>query len=156
MKRHFVIASVVILALAVSGPLLAQSKLFVGTWKLNLAKSKYDPGPAPKSQTRTWGPTGKVNVDGLDGAGKPLKYGYTIKTDGKGYPTTGAIPNGADSISTTQIAINTLEATFKRAGKQVEMTTFAVSKDGKVLTITAKGVTPSGTSFNNVNVWDKQ
>jgi hypothetical protein len=156
MRRHLVIASAVILALAASGLLLAQSKSFVGTWKLNLAKSKYDPGPPPKNQTRTWGPSGKVSVEGLDAAGKPLKYGYTIKSDGKGYPTNGAIPNGADTISTTQIAPNTLEATFKRAGKQVEMTTFAVSKDGKLLTITAKGVTPSGLSFNNVNVWDKQ
>jgi hypothetical protein len=24
-----------------------------GTWKLNLAKSTFSPGPAPKSQTRT-------------------------------------------------------------------------------------------------------
>jgi len=33
----------------------------VGTWKLNLAKSTYSPGPAPKSQTLTieaWGEDG--------------------------------------------------------------------------------------------------
>ena len=32
----------------------AQSKdPFVGTWRLNVAKSKYSPGPPPKSQTTT-------------------------------------------------------------------------------------------------------
>jgi hypothetical protein len=34
--------------------LIPPSDPFVGTWKLDLAQSKYDPGPRPKSQTRTW------------------------------------------------------------------------------------------------------
>jgi hypothetical protein len=124
-------------------------------WKLNLAKSKYDPAPPPKSQTPTWESYGKVAVEDADAAGKPMKYGYPIKPDGKDYPTTGAIPNGEDTVTIKCIAPNTLEATFKRCGKQVETTTFAVSKDGKHLTSRAKGTTPNGQSFNNVIVWDK-
>jgi len=156
MKQRLVIATAVIWVLAASGLLMAQGSAFVGTWKLNVAKSKYDPGPAPKSQTRKWESSGKVSVDGTDAAGKAMKYGYTIKSDGKPYPTTGAIPNGADTIATKRVAPNTVQASFKKAGKQVETTTFAVSKDGKTLTIVAKGVTPSGQQFNNSNVWDKQ
>ena len=41
-----------------SALLKTQCDPFVGTWKLDLAKSQYDPGPRPKSQTRTWEPSG--------------------------------------------------------------------------------------------------
>jgi len=29
----------------------------IGTWQLNVAKSKFSPGPAPKSETRTYAAT---------------------------------------------------------------------------------------------------
>ena len=32
-------------------------KILMGTWKLNVEKSKYNPGPGPKSQTLTWKPS---------------------------------------------------------------------------------------------------
>ena len=44
MKRNFAVAAVFVLTLAVSGLLLAQGNPFAGIWKLNVAKSKYDPG----------------------------------------------------------------------------------------------------------------
>jgi hypothetical protein len=34
-----------------TGTLVASDNLFLGTWKLNTAKSKYSPGPAPKEVT---------------------------------------------------------------------------------------------------------
>jgi hypothetical protein len=43
-----------------------------------------------------------------------------------------------------------------RGGKPAETTTFAVSKDGKTLTISAKGSNPDGSPFNNVTVWEKK
>ena len=85
-----------------------------------------------------------------------MKHRYTIKSDGKDYPTTGAIPNGADTVATKLIARNTVGATLERGGKQVETTRFAVSRDGNLQTIKAKGTKPSSQSFNNVIVWDKQ
>ena len=54
MKRLLTVFAVIFLAMAAEGLVIAQSDPFVGTWKLNLAKSKFNPGPAPKSQTRTW------------------------------------------------------------------------------------------------------
>ena len=41
-----------VLWLGLSSNLLA-ADASLGTWKLNLAKSKYNPGPAPKSATFT-------------------------------------------------------------------------------------------------------
>jgi hypothetical protein len=155
MKRRIGVFAALVILLAAGSVLLAQSNPFVGTWKLNLASSKYNPGPPPQSQTRTWDASGMVKVDGIGASGKPFSYGYSIKGDGKDYPTVGAIPNKADMISTKKIDANTYEAKFTTAGKQVETTTFTVSNGGKTLTIHAKGSADAG-FVENLQVLDKQ
>lgn len=155
MKRHFAIACAVIAALAASRLSMAQGNPFVGTWRLDLAKSHYDPGPPPKSQTRTWDSSGKVTVEGIDAMGKPRTYGYTIRTDGKEYPAIGAT-NGADSVASKPVSANALQATFKRGGTPFEVADFSVTENGKLLTIVSHGTNASGQPFKNVQVWDKQ
>jgi hypothetical protein len=155
MKRRIEVSAALVLVLAAGSVLLAQNNPFVGTWKLNVAKSKYDPGPAPQSSTRTWDASGMVMVNGVNAAGKTTSYGYTIKDDGKEYPTMGAIPNTADKITSKKMDANSYEAKFTKAGKQVEVTTFMVSDGGKTLTIHAKG-TPEIGGFDNLQVWEKQ
>jgi len=155
MKRRIGLLAALAIVLSAGSVLLAQSNPFVGTWKLNLASSKYNPGPPPQSQTRTWDASGTVMVTGVGATGKPFSYGYSITGDGKASPTTGAIPNKADMISTKKIDANTYEAKFTTAGKQVETTTFTVSNGGKTLTIHAKG-SPDAGFVENVQVLDKQ
>jgi hypothetical protein len=155
MKRRIGVFAALAIVLAAGSVLLAQSNPFVGTWKLNLASSKYNPGPPPQSQTRTWDAAGIVMVNGVGATGKPFSYGYSIKGDGKSSPTMGAIPNKADMISTKKIDANTYEAKFTTAGKQVETTTFTVSNGGKTLTIHAMG-SPDAGFVENVQVLDKQ
>jgi len=155
MKRRIGVFAALAVVLAAGSVLLAQGNPFVGTWKLNLASSKYNPGPPPQSQTRSWDASGMVMVNGIGATGKPFSYGYSIKGDGKDYPTTGAIPNKADMISTKKIDANTYEAKFTKAGKQVESTTFTVSNGGKTLTIHAMGSADAG-FVENVQVLDKQ
>jgi len=155
MKRRIRIFAALVIGLAAGSVLLAQDNPFVGTWKLNLASSKYDPGPAPKSQTRTWDASGMVKVNSIGATGAASSYGYTIKGDGKEHPTMGAIPNTAEKITSKKIDANTYEAKFFKAGKQVEVTTFTLSNGGKTLTIHAKGTTDKG-PFDNLTVWDKQ
>jgi len=156
MKRTLSMILVFGLVLAAGSMAMAQDNPFVGTWKLNLGASKFDPGPAPQSQTRTWDAAGAVNITGVNAAGKSVAYGYTIAGDGKPYPTSGAIPNGADLVSSKKANATTFKATFTKAGKQVEATTFSVSKDGKSLVIMIKGVLPTGQPMNNETHWDKQ
>src|ERR1700687_5833764 len=122
MKRSISVLAILFFTLTAAGMVLAQSDPFVGTWKLNVAKSKYDPGPAPKSQTRTWDASGKVTVEGINAAGKKMSYGYPIMNDGKDYPTIGSVPNGADMISSKKIAPNTVEVPFMWGGKPAEST----------------------------------
>jgi hypothetical protein len=59
-------------------------------------------------------------------------------------------------ISSKKVDPNTVVVNFKRGGKGAETTKFTVSKDGKMLTISAKGTNPDGSAFNNVTVWEKQ
>jgi hypothetical protein len=154
MKRRIGVLAAAVLMLAAANVLLAQGDPFVGTWTLNVAKSKFNPGPAPQSSTRTWDASGMVMVNGINAAGKATSYGYTIKDDGKEYATMGAIPNTADKISAKKVDANTYEAKFTKAGKQVETTSFKLSNGGKTLTIHAKGTSPAG-PFDNLQVWEK-
>jgi hypothetical protein len=155
-KRLFPVFAIIVLALLAGGLANAQSDPFVATWKLNVEKSKYEPGPAPKSQTRTWDASGKVTVQGIDASGNPREYGYVVTNDGKGAPTTGAIPSGADTAVTKRVSERKIQATFTKGGKTVESTEFTVSPDGKAMTIDAKGTLANGKEFSTVSIWEKQ
>ncbi|MGB2887414.1 MAG: hypothetical protein WBC04_06955 [Candidatus Acidiferrales bacterium] len=160
MKRLVAIGTVVVLALAAAGLVLAQSDPVIGTWKLNLAKSKFDPGPPPKSQMRTYEAQGdavKLSVEGTAADGSTVAYGYIASEDGKDYPITGSgVPSGADSVAVKRINANAVELTLKKDGKAIETARRVVSKDGKLLTINVKGTNAKGQPFNNVVVFDKQ
>jgi hypothetical protein len=157
MKQRIGVFAALVFVLASGTLLLAQSNLFVGTWKFNVANSKYDPDAPPQSQTRKWDASGINTVEGIAATGKPMSYSYPIKGDGKEYPITGVVPNAGDKISSKRIDANTFEANFTKAGKHVETATFVVSQDGKTLTITAKGILPTtGGPFTHVLVYDKQ
>ncbi len=157
MKRVLFVLSLLVLS---SVPLLAQDNPFVGTWKLNLTKSKFEPGPAPKSLTRTivaQGDGAKYTFDGVAADGKPISYGFTVKYDGKDYPVMGTgMPAGADAIAITLVGTNKAEALQKRGGKEVAKAEAEVSKDGKVSTVKSKGKTVDGKDFHSESVYDKQ
>jgi hypothetical protein len=155
MTRHIPIAGAVFICFVTSGIARAQDNPFAGRWKLNTAKSHFDPGPAPKSQTRMWNSSGKVFVEGINAAGKPTIHRFTIKPDGKDYPSIGATDLG-ETVSTERIEAHTVQATFKRDGKALETARYSVSEDGKVLTLEAKSTSANTRSFQNVEVSEKQ
>jgi hypothetical protein len=129
----------------------------VGTWELSIAKSKYSPGPAPKSETRTYvvsGPDIKATLKGVDADGKPTSAEWTVNTDGKDRPATGLAD--LDALSLKRIDAFTVEFTQKKAGKVVATGTRVISKDGKVMTITTKGTNAKGQAFNNAQVFEKR
>ena len=129
----------------------------VGTWKLNVAKSTYSPGPPPQSGTLKIEASAqgeKVSADGINAAGTPTMTGYTANFDGKDYPLAG-VPN-ADTVSLKRIDTRTTERTDKKDGKVVQTLTRVVSQDGKTMTVTSKGTNAQGQTVNNVAVWEKQ
>lgn len=129
----------------------------IGTWGLNIAKSKYNPGPAPKSETRTYVVVGqdiKATSKGVDADGKQTSSQWTVNYDGKDRPATGS-PD-LDALSLKRIDAFTAEFTQKRAGKVVATGTRVISNDGKVMTITTKGTNAKGQAFNDMEVYDKR
>jgi hypothetical protein len=162
MKRIFVLATLVALSLAAAGSAFAQSNGAqsnpdIGVWKLNVAKSKYVPGPGPRSQTRTVVPLPqgggvKVTIEGVSGSGKTINYTYNTNYDGADSPLTGVgFPSDANTIAVKRINANTTTQTDKKDGQVILQVTRVVSKDGKVETIHGKGK-----GITNLVVYEKQ
>jgi hypothetical protein len=129
----------------------------VGTWTLNLEKSKFSPGPAPKSSTRTYAQTAdglSMSVDGVNADGSTISQKSTFKYDGKDYPISGSADY--DTLTLKRVNGSTVSSKQKLAGKVVGHTTRSISAHGKVLTLSSKGKMAGGTSFHNVAVYDKQ
>jgi hypothetical protein len=130
----------------------------VGTWQLNVGKSSYSPGPAPKSQTLkidAWGDNGVTYVaDGVGADGKPTHTEFQAKYDGKDYPFKGN-PD-ADKLSYKRIDANTLEATTTLKGKNTTAVKVVVSADGKTRTVTQTGMNAQGQPLNISSVYEKQ
>ena len=143
-------------ALALNVPVAAADQQS-GVWKMDPAKSKYDPGPAAKSITlkiESDGDAIKYTSDGIDAAGNPTHMEYTAKYDGKDYPITGN-PN-ADTVALERADANTTRSTLKKDGQIVMTVTSVVSDDGKTRTSTFKGKNAKGQDVNNILVYNKQ
>ncbi|HXX17805.1 MAG TPA: hypothetical protein VEJ46_00230 [Candidatus Acidoferrum sp.] len=160
MKKLLALAALVVVGILSSSPLLAQESPFVGTWKINLAKSKFAGAPAPKSETRTVVTQGngwKLSFDGVAADGSKISWSFTTNLDGKPAPVTGSgAPSGADMLAVKRIDANTVTTSYLKAGKEVRTSRSTVSADGKVTTITAKFTDASGEPVTTVTVWDKQ
>jgi hypothetical protein len=127
-----------------------------GTWKLNVAKSKFS-GTAPKSATRVYtesadGTTLDQKMVGADG--KEMSMHTNLKYDGKDGPITGN-PD-ADSGNGKAIDAHTSDFTLKRGGKVVGTVHRVVSADGKTLTVNNKGTHADGKTYDDTLVFDKQ
>jgi hypothetical protein len=130
-----------------------------GTWKLNISKSKFDPGPPPKSLVNKYEPDGKgavkVTTDQTDAQGKTTHREYTERYDGKEYD---AQSQGGDKVRLTRVDSHTVDGTYKRDGKDRANFRRVVSKDGKTLTVDAHGESPTvkGQQYHDVRVFDRQ
>lgn len=159
MKRVLLFVVITLLLVVGSSTLRADSNPLVGTWKLNLEKSKYEPGPAPKSLTRTVEAQGdgvKYTFEGVAADGTTLSYGFTVQFDGKDNPISGSMPTGADTISAKRTDASHYVAILKKGGKVIGTAKVSVSKDGKTTTVDATGTTPTGVKTHDVQVYDKQ
>ena len=129
----------------------------VGTWTLNVSKSSYSPGPAPKSQTlkiEAWGDDGLTYAaDGVGGDDKPTHSEFQAKFDGKDYEFKGN-PDG-DTLAYKKIDANTLEAKLKLKGKETLTANVVVSADGKTRTVSQTGKDAKGKDVKIVSVYEK-
>jgi hypothetical protein len=150
--------TLLVLAIAALPALGADNSL--GTWKVNIAKSKYTPAPMPlKSYTmvREAAPGGvKVTITGERADGTPINATYTAKFDGSASMVSGA---GApyDSIALKQVNANTFTYEAKNAGTKYHANfRMAVGGDGKSMTTTGKGMDADGKPMTVTLVFEKQ
>ena len=147
----------VVFATALPQPGLAQSNPWLGMWKLNLAKSTYAPGQAPRSSTLNFQGAGANltnTVDTVDAAGNSIRTVIMHNYDGQPHPVTGN-PD-VDARSYTRVDANTLISASVKAGKLVQVTTIVLSQDGRTITTTGRGTDARGQQVNSVAVYDKQ
>lgn len=128
-----------------------------GTWILNVAKSTYKPGPAPKSQTVRIEPSGqgeRVRSDALNTNGTRVITEYIAAYDGTDYSLKGSPV--ANTVSLKRIDAQTTERFDKKDGHVMLVYRRAVSPDGKTMTVMVNGVNAQGQQVSNVVVFEKQ
>jgi hypothetical protein len=140
LKQSLAFACVVGALCALPAGALAQTKPNprIGVWKLDVAKSTYQQGKAPASETRTYLATDdgglQLTANAVLPSGTKQPTGYRAKYDGKDYPYSGV---AGDTIAMTGDGWAT-DATIKQGGKVTQTSHSVVSADGKTLTQTTK------------------
>lgn len=144
-------------AVALSSSVALAGDNWLGTWKLNVAKSEYSPGPIPKSLTLKFEKTEggiKLTSDGVDAGGKATHAEYVSKFDGMDVQWAGN--SDADTASAKKIDDNSYENVWKKGGKTTITAKAVVSEDGKTLTVNLTGTDAKGQTVNNTAVYDRQ
>ena len=129
-------------------------KVLLGTWRLDLAKSKYFPGPAPKSETRIYtadkdGVRGVINRVHADGHTEIIEYraNYNREQAVTGTPA-------YDAITLKRIDDHTSESVLSHAGMVYGTARRVISPDGNTMTIAFERKTRDDT-IRNVAVYNR-
>jgi hypothetical protein len=156
MNRKSFVCIGALLLLAAGIVYAAGNAEFMGTWKLNEAKSKAAAGMAKNSTVVCLmvGDNVNVAIDGTDAKGQAYHSDWIGKFDGKDYAIKG--DPGNDMRSYKVIDDHTLLTISKKGGKEVISARIVVSADGKTRTVTANGTDTSGAKITSTTVYDKQ
>jgi hypothetical protein len=149
------ITAVLIAAVALSAQ--SQESLF-GTWKMNVAKSKYNPGPVPKSNIAKWEAFQggvKLTNDVVPAKGETQHWEVSGKFDGKDNPVKGNNPD-ADTAAFSKIDARTYEVVQKKGAKTTLTARIVVAADGKTRVTTVSGRDGQGQTVNNSMFYEKQ
>lgn len=148
-----------VVALAISTIAAFGADNTIGTWKLNIEKSKSTGAPMPvKSLTVTREASDggvKQTTTGERADGAAINASYTAKFDGTEVQVTGNAPY--DRIAVKQVNANTQTDTRKKTdGKYKGTSRLVVSSGGKTMTTTTKGTNADGKEFTTIFVFDRQ
>ncbi len=137
MKLRMLLTGVV-LSLFATGAMAQVPATWLGSWKLNVAKSDLSkvPWPAPKSQidkNEVVDGALKYTSDRVSADGKAFRHQYTAKLDGKNYTYVG-LQGGDGTIALTKSDDHTMKWTISRGGKVLMHGQTVYSPDGKLRT----------------------
>ena len=128
----------------------------MGTWKLNVAKSRFSAGATRYSVVvfRAAGDEVTVTVGGTDAHGKPTRNEWRGKFNGKDYAVVGNASE--DTRSYTIVDDHTLGFNTKKGGEITISGRIVVSGDGRSRTVTTTGTDSRGRKFTSIAVYEKQ
>lgn len=159
--RPFLASTVVAALLLTSSALVAQIRptaepppQLIGTWQLNVAKSKYSPGPPLRSETRVYarqadGVHGVVTRVHMDGRTEKFEY---VANFGNDHVVTG-IPE-YDRVTLRRVDELTSDAVLSHAGMVFGVARRTIAPDGRTMTITFDRKNAE-TPVHNVAFYDK-
>ncbi len=146
----------VLLLISVAGFALAEDR-GLGVWHFDPSQSTYESGPAPRQSQREWIAEGewvRFRHRGVGADGKPFQTEFRAKYDGTASPVSGS--GRYDAVSLKLIDPQTVQQTFTLGGKITVEATRTVSRDGRSMTILARGTNPDGKRFRNVLVYRRK
>ena len=155
--RFNVMLAALLMGLVATDALAQTPAPWLGTWKLNVAKSRFNPGPPPTSMTVT-------NTAAADGgyeqvtevvtsSGKAMRFEFYAKPDGKDYPIKGP-PNETIWVKVTDSPDSVWEV--KKDGKVIQRGHTTYGRDGKTRTMTRTTIDGKGQEFESVLEFDRQ
>jgi hypothetical protein len=158
MRRLTILTGLTAALLTTVPPLLAQSaSRLEGTWMLNPARSKFSPGPPPKTATLRWEAVAgglKFTTDVVNADGETIHTETFEASDGREGNVEGADTQVTRALK--RINDRTYEDVDRNNNKIMITRRLQISRDGKTLTITAKGVNDHGEVVSDVVVYEKQ
>jgi len=159
MKRATFVLTLGLLVFVIPQFAAAQNQLFVGTWKVNVAKSSYPRGAAPASETLRFESTGervKVSLDGVNVQG-PYHSEATGKFDGVDVPVFATPARQASfTYAFSRIDDHTWEIVIKVNGERRILVHNVVADDGKTMRGISNAVTNQGKTAIEVVDYEKQ
>lgn len=155
LKRTFV--TTVLVGLAGAALVAQAADPMVGTWKLNVAKSKV-PYKSGSTIIESAGDGIKVTADLVGNDGTAYHWTWTATYDGKDAPVSGKTPWGESGVmaSVTRVDAHTVKVVGKTNGKINLHQTLTVSADGKTRTVVTKGTNAKGEAIDTTSLYDKQ
>jgi len=150
-----VLSFIVLASMACAAPAFAADPI-VGTWTLNVAKSKFAAGNELTAASRTYSESNgtytlKQSVTTADG-----KTNSSIAHYREGAEVKQPAGSVADTVTAKKIDANTWDFDLKKDGKAVGHVHRAVSADGKTLTVQQSGARLGGGTGPETLVFDRQ
>jgi len=131
---------------------------WLGSWKENVDKSTYRPGPSPKGPTiAKWekdGPGLKITTDLVDDKGAKARWVLTSPLDGKDAPVTGGPAGMTRAIKL--IEPRTYEIVTKLNGKELTSTRAILSPSGQLQRFVTTGTNAQGQAVSDIIIWQKE
>jgi hypothetical protein len=161
-RKGMTVICVAFCLVLVGSPVSTQSAdPWIGSWKLDLAKSTFTPGPGPKSNRVTIetaaGGAQKHTFDGVNAQGQAAHSERLAKFDGTDIPLQAVTPasNNSTTNAFRRVGDRSFEVVVKVGGTVTTTNRIVVSADGRTLTQTTTGINAQGQTVSNVSVCEK-